>query len=245
MLCDAHCHLEFDQFDPDRDEILEKSKDMLIIDSVIYPGHVSSGLALAKKWPNVKICLGLAPANLDAADRMAMVQDIKANAKDIIGIGEVGLDHYWVRDDEGKKLQEDIFAGFIKLSKKTGLPLVLHTRDAEGETIEMIESAGIPALMHCFSGTVEQALHAVDLGCPISIPTNVTFVKSRQRLAKVIPLESLCIETDAPYLAPERGQRNEPSNIGLACEKIAKLRGISPKKVEDATTENVGRFFGI
>jgi TatD DNase family protein len=109
----------------------------------------------------------------------------------------------------------------------------------------MLKGSKVSAMMHCFSGTVEQATTASNMGCTISIPTNVVYVKSKQKIAKAVPIESLVFETDAPYLSPKKGERNEPANIGYAVEKVANLKGISPEKVAEKSFQNTLEFYGI
>jgi len=245
MLTDAHCHLEFSQFDDDRDAVLQRAAHMLIIDSVIRESQVATALDMASRHDNIHLCMGHPPSDMEEDGYHSMVRLIREHAGKLIGLGEVGLDHHWVKDEEGQTVQEERFISFIGLSKELGLPLVIHSRDAEARCIGLLAEHEAPAMLHCFSGNVDQALEAVDLGCLISIPTNVSYVKSRQRLAREVPLSSLCLETDAPYLSPQMGDRNEPANIEGAAKKVAKIRGISPQEVEDATTANIRGFFGI
>ena len=124
-------------------------------------------------------------------------------------------------------------------------PVVVHSRNAEADCINMLRELKTRAIMHCFSGTLDEALEAVRLGCLISVPANVTYAKDRQLLVKALPLKSMVLETDAPYLSPARGKRNEPANVKLAAEKVAEIKGLDAAEVGDATTENAVGFLGI
>ncbi len=245
MLVDAHCHLDFKDFDKDRDEVVKRAKDMIIINSIVDPDDAEKGFQIARRYENVYCTLGLSPAQTDDIKFEKTLELIKKHKDEIVGIGEVGLDYYWVKELEVRKKQMEHFSKFIKISTDIGKPLILHTRDAEQECMDTIAEKKVTALMHCFSGTVQQALNAVEAGCIISIPTNVTYVKARQKLAEAIPLESMVLETDAPYLSPQKGNRNEPSNIAAAAKKIAELKGENTSTVEDTTSENALRFYNI
>ena len=243
MLCDCHCHLEFEQFDRDREQVLERARDILVIDSVIRPQHVKTAFETQKIWPNIRVCLGLSPCDLE--NMPLMTKHIRERQKDIAAIGEVGLDYHWVKDEKGRSLQLKAFESFIDMSEKLGVGLVLHTRCAEDKVIEMMAERDVKALMHCFSGSVSQALEAAGMGCLISVPTNVAYLRKRQKIAKAVPLENICLETDSPYLCPQPGKRNEPANVGRAYEAVAKARGISQEKLEDAVFDNLGGFFRL
>ena len=245
MLVDAHCHLDFPQFDADRDQVVERAKDIRIVNSTVDPDLVGKGLSLQERYDNVSCTLGFSASDLDEGRFRRMVALIRANSDRIAGLGEAGLDYYWVKDEKGRALEKAHFLELALLSRELGLPLIVHSRDAEEECIIMLEELKLRAMLHCFSGTIEQARRAIGFGCLISVPANVSEVKSRQRLAQALPLESLVLETDAPYLSPRRGERSEPAYVRQAAEKIAELKGVSAGQVEETTTENAMGFFRI
>jgi len=150
-----------------------------------------------------------------------------------------------VREERKREKQRKIFAGFIELANELKLPLVVHSRESNTDVLDALINHNTPALMHCFSGTVEEALEFINLGCLISIPTSIVHSKSRQDVAFAAPLESITLETDAPYQAPTPKTRNEPANVVIGARKVAEIKGLDEKTVEDATTRNAKKFFGI
>ena len=168
---------------------------------------------------------------------------IKKHRNDIVGIGEVGLDYYWVKEKEKHNIEKENFKKFISLSNELSLPLVVHSRDAEEDILQILKDACKKAILHCFSGTVKQALDAISFGCLISIPASIMYSKQKQKLAGELPLESMVLETDAPYLSPVPKTRNEPVNIKLSAEKIAGIKGVDVEDVKKITTSNAKGFF--
>jgi len=245
MLVDVHCHLDYPEFDSDLDEVVARAGDTIIVNSIVQPGGVEKGLGLAERYENVYCTLGLTASDLDEGRFRETVRLLRQHRDRIVGLGEVGLDYYWVKDDEGRRAERAHFAEFARLSGELGLPLVVHSRDAEADCINILGELKTRAVMHCFSGTTEDALKAVELGCLISIPANVTYVKGRQRLVEALPLDALVLETDAPYLSPLRGRRNEPGNVRAGAEKVAEIKGLDVTEVEEATTRNALGFLKI
>lgn len=247
MLVDCHCHLTFPDFDSDRRRVIKEAarQEVLIINSSVSPSEVENSRKLAEAYYNVFWTLGLSASSLEADLVEETIELVSKHREAIVGLGEVGLDYYWVKDEEGRRKEMDAFKKFIEVSIDFSLPLVVHSRDAEEDCLRILDEYGKCALLHCFSGSVEQALSAASAGHIISIPANVTYVKSRQKLAKDIPIESIVLETDAPYLAPTPKSRNEPVNVGKACEKIAELKGVSRDYIAEKTTENARKFFEI
>jgi TatD DNase family protein len=245
MLVDTHCHLSFPQFDPDRDDILDRAGDMIIVDSQVNPSQYCRSLELSAKYPRVFSTLGFGAGDLDGKSFELAKNLVRENQEKIVGLGEVGLDYYWVKDEAGRAVEKEHFTQMLELAGELDLPVIIHSRDAEGDVINILKEANQKAIMHCFSGSVEQAGEAADMGCLISIPTNIAYNKSRQKMAKSLPLESMVLETDAPYLSPVLKTRNEPANIRVSAEKIAEIKGIQFEAVAQATTENAMRFLRI
>lgn len=148
--------------------------------------------------------------------------------------------------EEDKRAQEAVnFQRFIDLSRELGLPLVIHSRDAEDDLLRILKEQKVKALMHCFGGDSSLAADAAKDGHLISIPANLSNSGQKQRVVKAVPLESLVLETDAPYLSPVPKTRNEPANIRKTAEKIAEIKGVDYDTVEAATTANAKKFFGL
>ena len=245
MYCDTHCHLDYDVFKEDIDEVMQRSKDVVIVSSVVEADRFEWMRVLSRKYQNLYLSIGLAPQDLQKEKYEKTKDLIREHRQDIVAVGEVGLDHHWIKQESQMRKQEQWFREFIKIAQETRLPLVIHSREAEQETINILQEHKAKAIMHCFSGTPELAEKAIAAGALISIPSNVTYVKTRQKLAKKLPLESMVLETDSPYLAPVKGQRNEPWGVKEAAKKIAQLKGVSLGQVRDTTTENALRFYGL
>ncbi len=245
MLVDCHCHLSFPEFEKDRDEVVKRAGDMIVINSEVDPDSFNLGLSLSEKYENVYCTLGLSASELDGEKFRRAVRLIEEKKDAIVGLGEVGLDHYWVKDEAGREVEAAHFRQMVDLSKNLKLPLVVHSRDAEEEVLNILCEKGVNALLHCFSGSLELALRAARMGCLISIPTNVVNSKRRQELVGALPLEAIVLESDAPFLPPHKGLRNEPSNLVHSLGKIASIKGAIKSEVEAKTTENALRFFGL
>jgi len=247
MLFDVHAHLDFPQFDADRDQIIGNARKagICVINSGLGTDGIKKTLELLDKYDNLYATFGLAPTEFDEKEIKETIRLIQENQGRIIGIGEVGLDHHWVTDEGNMCLQKKHFCEFINLAIELNLPLVIHSREAEKETIDMLNESKVRALLHCFGGKKEEACMAVASGHLISIPTSIASSKQKQELAKVLPLESIVLETDAPYLAPVPKTRNEPVNIKNTVRMISELKGVDESIVEQQTTANAKRFFNL
>jgi len=247
ILFDVHCHLCFPQFDADREAVIKRASELGIqmINASVSLEEIPKASMLSSKHENVYWTLGLSASKTSAEKVEKTIQAIRKNQTQIVGIGEVGLDYYWVKEESRGEIERKNFENFINLAVELNLPLVVHSRDAEEDCISMLAKHNKKALLHCFSGTLEQAEKAIKFGCIISIPTNVTHSKMRQNLAERLPLKSIVLETDAPYLSPTPKTRNEPVNIKKSVEKIAELKKISIQEVENTTTENAKHFFNL
>jgi len=247
MLIDVHAHLDFPQFDPDRDEVIERAakEDILIINSGLGVEGARKTLDLAGRHDNVYAALGMSPTEFDEKEINAVIDLIRENIDRIVAIGEVGLDYYWVKDDLRRWQEAEYFRRFIALSDEVGLPLVVHSRGAEADVLKILEGSDKRALLHCFGGMVGQAEEAASFGHLISMPTNVVYSKRKQEMTEAIAMNRLVLETDSPYLAPVPKTRNEPVNIRLSAEKIAGVKGVASAAVAKATTANAKRFFNL
>ena len=251
-LIDTHCHLEMDEFDPDREEVIKRAKDAGI-EAIITIGSDLEGniggLELSKKYDFIYSSVGFHPH--DAKD---FTEDIFNQIKTwvkrekVVAIGEIGLDYHY--DNSPREIQKDVFMRQIQYAKEIGLPVIIHSREAKRDTLEIIKGSGInKGVLHCFSGDIDMAERAMAMGFYISIAGPVTFKNARKpkEIAKMIPDDYLLIETDAPYLTPEpfRGRRNEPSYIVHTAKAIAELRGITLEDLSRITTINAKRLFKI
>jgi TatD DNase family protein len=252
MLIDTHCHLDFPEFDQDRDEVIKRARDRGI-DYIINIGSSIAGsrrsLELSKQYDCIYAAIGIHPHEADrytANDEIAIRQ--LAKEKKIVAIGEIGLDYY--RNYSKAENQKALFKALLKLAKGLNLPLVIHTRDSQEDTLKALKEAmPIRAVIHCFSGDQDFLKECLLLGFFVSFTCNITYKKADKLrgLVKMIPSERLLIETDAPYLAPEefRGSRNEPAYIRNLAEEIAKIKGVSLEEVARITTNNAKQFFMV
>jgi TatD DNase family protein len=250
MLVDSHCHLDFADFAEERDAVVARAHaagvgTMLAIGTRLdqFPGV----RAIAEAYPDIWCSVGAHPH--EAADHAALNEaDLVALAVHprVIGIGETGLDFHY--DHSPHEVQERVFRSHIAASQTSGLPLIIHAREADEEVAQVLrEERPPPGVLHCFSSGRALAEAALDLGFYISISGIVTFRNAEELRAIVrdVPLERLLVETDAPYLAPVpyRGRRNEPAYVAATATAVAALKGVEPTEFAAATTDNFFRLF--
>ena len=254
MLIDTHAHIDMDDYSADFQEMLKRAEENGV-KKIIIPGVEPSTFErifnLTEKYENIYGCVGIHPEELDSYNEDAE-EKIKyyLQKPKIVALGEVGLDYYW--DKSRIELQKEIFEKQIYMAKEAGKPIVVHDREAHQDTFEILKKTGAKetgVVMHCFSGSPEFALQCVKEGFFIALGGVVTFknAKKMKEVAQVVPLESLLVETDSPYLTPVpfRGKRNEPSYVKYSAEEIAKLRGTTFNEISDATTKNALKVFHI
>lgn len=249
-LFDSHTHLMDEKFDGVRDEIVENAKknDVLLMTNIGYNKETSiQAVHDSQKYDGVFATVGLHPENVDEFDNFDFIYELVKSPK-VVAVGEIGLDYHYGGD---KVLQKKLFLEQIKIANELKLPVVIHSRDADMDMLEILKSNKIENgfVMHCFSSSVEVLKEVLKLGAYVSIAGPVTFKNARSLVdvAKLVPDDKLLIETDAPYLAPEpfRGQRNEPAFVANTARKIAELRGSSFEEIAEMTTKNAMRFYGI
>lgn len=253
-LIDSHAHLDLQEFDPDRDDVIRRARDAgveAILTIGIGMKECRHALELAHRWPFIYAALGIHPHNARQCNRRAL-EFLQYNASDpkVVAVGEIGLDFYHhraPRDEQIRAFREQIY-----LSKSLKLPIIIHDREAHRETIEILreEQAGeFGGVLHCFSGDVAMARACIDLGFYISIPGVVTFRTARilHEVVQVVPLEHLLVETDCPFLTPVpfRGKRNEPAYVRYVAETIATLKQVPFETVARVTAENARTLFGF
>ncbi|WP_029007008.1 TatD family hydrolase [Azospirillum halopraeferens] len=254
MLVDSHCHLDFPDFADDLDEIVARARRAGVGRMVTICTHLSRFdrvRAIAERYDDVLCSLGVHPHNageeLDEATEDRLVA-LAAHPK-VVGLGETGLDYYY--DKSPREAQRESFRRHIRAALRTGLPLIVHTRDADADTMRIVREeatgSGLKGLLHCFSSTRQLAEDALDFGFHISLSGIVTFKKSDELRAIVadVPLDRILVETDAPYLAPMpfRGKRNEPAYVVNTARVVAEVKGLDPAELARRSTENFFRLF--
>jgi TatD DNase family protein len=252
MLIDSHCHLNDSEFNKDKDQVLQRAKEMGV-DRIVCVGYdLASSLdaaALTQKYSNVYAVIGVHPHDARLVkEQTYTILKRTAQSPGVVAIGETGLDYF--RNLSPHDAQQESFRRHIRLAREVGLPIVVHDRDAHGEVLRILreeKAAEVGGVIHCFSGNWEMAQECIDMGFYISLAGPVTYVNAKrpQEIAIRVPLERLLVETDAPYLTPEplRGRRNEPGYVRYVAEKIAELRGITLEELATATSANVERIF--
>ncbi len=255
MFIDTHCHLDFKDFDADRDAVIERAR-AAGVDIIINVGSSLEGsrraVQIAKKYDNIYASVGVHPHDVKSvtADTFSEIKRLAASKK-IVAIGEVGLDYY--RDLSPRDIQKRIFREFIRLAKELNLPLILHNRDSHQDMLAVLKEefagARIRGVMHCFSGDEIFLKECLDLGLFISFTCNITY-KNADKLrsvARAAPVEKVLIETDAPFLSPQnfRGQRNEPAYVTYAAQELSKVQGLSVEDIGRITARNARELFGL
>lgn len=261
-LVDIHCHLEFPQYDEDRDAVLTRALDAgvrLIVTQGVHLASDKQALELARKHgPLVKAALGIYPLNApnvtvkseddDDHDRSQWGVDetlafIREHAHEMVAIGEVGMDLFFSDDRER---QAENFRKVIALAKEIGKPLIIHSRKAEKDVLNLLEEAGIDkrlVIMHCFSGNKKLIARAARLGYSFSIPCNIVRSQHFQMLVGMVPLSQLLTETDGPYIPPDCATWSEPAHIAGTVQKIAELKGMTVEETANGIYLNAQRLF--
>lgn len=261
IFVDSHCHIDGEQFDADRDAVVERAREAGVAAMLnVGTGDPHSddfrrAVAVAERYDNVFAAVGVHPHDAklydDKAERHLI--DLIASTDKIIAWGEIGLDFYY--DHSPRDVQEDVFRRQIREAQALGLPIIVHSRDANDQTVRILreECGGDEdhrgGIMHCFGGTPEMAQDLMEIGFLISFSGNVTFKKADniRDSARVVPLDRLLIETDCPFLAPVpfRGKRNEPAYVMNTAEFLAEFYGLELETLAEATTKNFMNFFGL
>jgi TatD DNase family protein len=269
MFIDSHAHLEGSRYDTDRNDVLARAKQngieaYLAIGNGEGPDTADCGIRLAEKYdgqpqyPRIWASVGIHPHEASLANQAADVQMLQwAAHPKVIAWGEIGLDYFY--DHSPRETQKTVFRQQMELAKAAKLPIIIHCRpsdnsnDAWEDCLKMIDEHWTPTalagIMHCFTGSVDHARRALDMGFMISFAGNITFPKAQpiRDAAKIVPLNRMLIETDSPYLAPipHRGQRNEPAFVKEVARQIGELRNQSAEEIGQQTTRNFYNFFRL
>ena len=251
-LVDTHCHLEMSQFDEDRDAVIERAGEAgvnVLITIGSDPKSNPAALALARAHEDVYCAVGIHPHDAkEFSDKIYLKLSEWASHEKVVAIGETGLDYHY--DHSPRDVQQEVLRRHLRLAVEKDLPVVIHSREADKDTLEILRESGIArGVMHCFSGSMETAERAMSMGLYISIAGPVTFKKSTRlkEVARAVPDDYLLLETDAPYLAPEprRGRRNEPAHLIHTAREVAALRDVTVEDIARITTLNAMRLFGL
>ncbi|HHV78590.1 MAG TPA: TatD family hydrolase [Firmicutes bacterium] len=252
-LVDTHAHLDMENFDRDRDAVMERAHASGVgcIITVGYDLRSSvKAVRLANDYDCVYAVVGVHPHDAQSVtpELMQVIEELSFAPK-VVAIGEIGLDYY--RNLSPRDVQRDVFKRFLSLARKRQLPVVIHERNAEEDCMKILDDEWHEmkgGVMHCFSGPWDMAEKCLSMGFYLSFGGPVTFLNFRNKdVVKRVPLSRLLVETDCPYLAPEpfRGKRNEPAYVRLVAEKIAELRGINIEELAARTTANARGLFGL
>ncbi|MEP6904123.1 MAG: TatD family hydrolase [Actinomycetota bacterium] len=259
IFIDSHCHIDGEAFDADRDEVVQRAKDagvkaMLVVGTGNpHDGEIGRAVETAERYENVFASVGVHPHDARIYDDKAeetLIELVKSSEK-VIAWGEIGLDFYY--DYSPREVQREVFKRQIRTARELNLPIIIHSRDADEETVEILtEECSDPnfkGIMHCFGGTATMAESLMKLGFLISFAGNVTFKKAEnlRDAARVVPLERLLIETDCPFLTPVpfRGKRNEPAFVENTARFLADFYEIEVEKLANQTTQNFLDFFKL
>jgi TatD DNase family protein len=254
MLIDSHCHIDDARYDTDREAMIQHARDAGIGHFVTIGCDLETSRAavtLAQRHPFISATVGVHPHEVKhIQDGWYDALQALAKSKGVVAYGEIGLDYHY--DHSPREVQRQRFREQVGLARDLRLPIIIHTREAQEDTITILkeEKAGeVGGVFHCFSGDAWLAKDALDLGFYLSFSGVITFQNATmlRDIAKTVPLDRILVETDSPYLAPvpHRGKRNEPAYVRHVAEKLAGLHGLSVKDVADATTQNAKRLFRI
>jgi len=248
---DTHSHYDDERFNEDRAALLTSIHSSGVTGIVTCGCDIETtkfGMEIAEKFDFVYFAAGFHPENLEGTslNNLELIENL-AKHKKCVAIGEIGLDYHWM--SSSKEVQKEFFVSQIELAKKLNLPVIVHDREAHGDTLEILKQTKPAGVVHCFSGSAEMANEIIRLGMYIGLNGVITFKNARKSLevVKAIPLERLVLETDCPYLAPEphRGKRNDSSYIPFIAEKIADVLDMDAQKILDITSENAKKLYHL
>ena len=247
---DAHAHYDDRWFDDDRSALLSSFPQngvSYIVNAAVDIATAKTAIGYAEQYPFMYACVGIHPENLSglASDYLEQLTELLKHPR-VVALGEIGLDYHWdiPRDEQNRVFEEQ-----LKLARELDIPVVIHDREAHGDVMMLLRKYQPKGLMHCFSGSVEMLKEVLKLGMSISLGGTVTFKNARVpvEVAAAVPLDRLLLETDAPYLSPvpNRGKRNDSTNIAYTAQRIAEIRNMDAQELIDVTTENAKRLYGI
>lgn len=238
---DSHCHLQFEQFDKDREKVVEEVEETL--EFAVIAGTDSEDnkevMNLAEKSESLEYCLGLHPLYFEDSSVEKVEDQIKSNSP--VAIGEIGLDYNYITGTEEREMSEKIFRKMLEIAESEELPVVVHSRNAERKCFEIVEEYNVRGFFHCFNGTPELANEISEAGHMVGVTAQVLDSTRVKNIVQELSLDTLLTETDSPYLGPEK--RNTPLNVVKVVEKIAEIKGLEVSEVAETTSENSREFF--
>ena len=246
MYIDTHCHLTSEDYD-DIDLVIKENIDNNV-SKIIVSGcdmeSIKEGLILSKKYPSVYLTLGFHPSEVNNYD-LDYLKEALNNPK-VVGLGEIGLDYHYGKEDIDK--QKELFRKQLDIATKLNIPIVIHSRDATKDTINILKEYDLKGVIHCFSGSLETAKEYIKMGYLLGIGGVVTFKNSKlYKVVEGVSLENIVLETDSPYLTPEpdRGKKNSSKYIPIIAKKISDIKKVKLSEVEKTTTNNAVKLFDL
>ncbi len=252
LIFDTHAHYDDLAFDEDREEklkILPNDNIYAVINAGADIESSKKSINLSEKYSYIYAAVGVHPENISNTpkDYISQLEKLILSSEKIVGVGEIGLDYHYTK--ENKEQQKDLFESQVKLAIKHDLPIIVHDREAHGDTMEILKKHNPKGVVHCFSGSLEMAQEVIKMGMYIGIGGVITFKNAKNAVYVVenISLENIVLETDAPYMSPVpfRGKRCDSSYIKYTAEKISEIKNISLKEVFEVTKQNAKNLFGI
>jgi TatD DNase family protein len=255
---DAHCHLADETFAGDLEQVVERAKAAgleraLVVLDAGNAREAAQAARLLALWPSVRLTIGIHPHNAhqygaNPSEVFERVRTQILQTPAACAVGEIGLDYHY--DYSPRDIQEIVFRTQLELARELALPIVIHTREAEADTLRLLredQRDAIPGVLHCFTGTAALARAALDLGLYISLAGIITFPRAGdlREIARTVPLDRLLVETDSPFLAPvpHRGKRNEPAHVRHVVEILAQIHGVTLAEVAQRTSDNFRALF--
>lgn len=257
QIIDSHAHLEYPQFDEDRDAVLQRARDagvatILAIGGAAGPDHLASAIPFAEGHDWIYATAGIHPheANLATDQHFADLEKLTHHRR-FLAVGEIGLDYF--HDHSPREIQARVFRRQLEIARAAKKPIVIHCRDAWADCLAILDSdwrsSDLGGILHCFTGTLDEAQKGIEIGFLVSFAANITYAKNNalRETAAQLPLERMLTETDSPYLAPQRvrGKRNEPAYVVEVAQTLATVRKSSAEEIAAATAANFRRFFRL
>lgn len=242
---DAHCHLDFGKFNEDREEVIRRCKDKLsfVVNSGRDPKSNQDSLELQEKHDDfIYATAGIHPTHTDSFSELEKVKK-QIQSKDFYAVGEIGMDFHHVEDEDLRSKQREVFINLVELAENEDLPVVVHSRNAEKQVIDIIEEYDVKTYLHCFNGNIKQVERAIENNAFIGVTYQVTYSNRVQEVVDHTPIENIVLETDSPFL--KRGERNTPLTVEKIAEKIGEIKNISKEKVVSETTKNTTELFDL
>ena len=256
-IIDSHAHLEFEQFNEDRDAVLQRARDaglttILAIGGAGGPDELDSAIPFAETHDWIYATAGIHPheAKLATEAHFRHLEELTRHPR-VIACGEIGLDYFY--DHSPREVQQEVFRRQLAIAREAKLPIVIHCRDAWPGCIDILESdwraSGLGGIFHCFTGNLDDAQRGIEMGFLVSFAANITYPKMQplRDVACKLPLDRILTETDSPFLPPQplRGKRNEPANVVEVARTLATVRNSNPEEVARVTAQNFLRFFHL